>query len=186
MLLGIYLLKPVTMYNFEQSAGNQPTLFLQNNVLVGTSETIRGPRSLLREDIVRVIKSSLIPLKISIIFFTKYRFYSNLTNHFDLDNNIINLKPVKVYILKIDRLQTLKNEKDKSRVYCFINQINGHVYVGSSINLASRIINYLNNTFLKSKQNKNMPIIRALLKYDQSKFTLLILEYVEVESLTIR
>jgi group I intron endonuclease len=46
--------------------------------------------------------------------------------------------------------------------------------------------NYLNNTFLKSKQNVNMPIVRALLKYDQSNFTLLILEYVEPESLTAR
>lgn len=32
--------------------------------------------------------------------------------------------------------------------------------------------NYLNNTFLKSKQNVNMPIVRALLKYDSSNFTL--------------
>jgi group I intron endonuclease len=31
-----------------------------------------------------------------------------------------------------------------------------------------------------------MPIVNALLKYDQSNFTLLILEYVETESLTIR
>ena len=69
---------------------------------------------------------------------------------------------------------------------CFINKINGHSYVGSSINLASRMRNYLNNTFLKSKQNINMPIVKALLKYNQSNFTLLILEYVEPEYLTIR
>jgi group I intron endonuclease len=31
-----------------------------------------------------------------------------------------------------------------------------------------------------------MPIVNALLKYDQSNFSLLILEYVETESLTIR
>jgi group I intron endonuclease len=48
------------------------------------------------------------------------------------------------------------------------------------------MINYLNNTFLKNKQNANMPIVRALLKYDQSNFTLLILEYVEPESLAVR
>jgi group I intron endonuclease len=186
VLLGIYLLKPVKMYNFEQSAGNQPTLFFLNNILVGTSETIRGPRNLMREDIVRVIKSLLIPFKISFILFIKYQFNFNLANHNDLDNNIRNLKPIKVYNLKIDRLQILKNEKNKSGVYCFINQINGHIYVGSSINLASRMKNYLNNTFLKSQQNRNIPITRALLKYDQSNFTLLILEYVEVEFLTIR
>ena len=49
--------------------------------------------------------------------------------------------------------------------------------MGSSINLASRMRNYLNNSFLKSKQNVNMPIVKALLKYDQSNFSLLILEY---------
>jgi hypothetical protein len=46
--------------------------------------------------------------------------------------------------------------------------------------------NYLNKTFLKSKQNANMPITKALLKYDQSNFTLLNLEYVEPVSLTAR
>jgi group I intron endonuclease len=74
----------------------------------------------------------------------------------------------------------------RSGVYCLINKVNGHSYVGSSINLASRMRNYLNKTFLKSKQNVNMPITRALLKYDQSNFTLLILEYVEPEFLTVR
>jgi hypothetical protein len=46
ILLGVYLLIPVKIYNFEQSAGNQQTL-LKNNVLVGTSETKRGPHNLL-------------------------------------------------------------------------------------------------------------------------------------------
>lgn len=49
------------MYNFGQSAGNLPTFFSESNVLVETSETKRDPRILLREDIVRVINSSLIP-----------------------------------------------------------------------------------------------------------------------------
>jgi len=46
--------------------------------------------------------------------------------------------------------------------------------------------NYLNKTFLKSRQNINMPIVKALLKYDHSNFSLLILEYVEPKSLTTR
>jgi group I intron endonuclease len=46
--------------------------------------------------------------------------------------------------------------------------------------------NYLNNTFLKSRQNANMPIVKALLKYGQSNFTLLIVEYVEPQVLTVR
>jgi group I intron endonuclease len=126
---------------------------------------------------------------------TKY-FYSTSNKSFDTnknsnnegkENNTKNLKPIKVYNnLKEDRVFILKEQRDKSGVYCFVNKINGHTYVGSSINLASRMRNYLNNTFLKSKQNINMPIVKALLKYDQSNFSLLILEYVEPESLTIR
>ena len=46
--------------------------------------------------------------------------------------------------------------------------------------------NYLNTTFLKSRQNVNMPIVKALLKYGQSNFTLLILEHVEPKFLIIR
>jgi group I intron endonuclease len=46
--------------------------------------------------------------------------------------------------------------------------------------------NYLNKAYLKSKQNVNMPITRALLKYDPSNFILLILEYVEAGFLTAR
>jgi hypothetical protein len=45
------------------------------------------------------------------------------------------------------------------------------MYVGSSINLSSRMRNYLNNAFLKSKLNNNMPIVKALLKYDQTNFS---------------
>jgi group I intron endonuclease len=103
------------------------------------------------------------------------------------DDNIKDLNPLIIYdSFKEDRVNILKEQKDKSGVYCLINKINGHCYVGSSINLASRMRNYLNNSFLKSKQNINMPITKALLKYDQSNFKLLILEYVESQSLTIR
>ena len=40
--------------------------------------------------------------------------------------------------------------------------------------------------FLKSKQNINMPITKALLKYEHENFSLLILEYVEPAFLTAR
>ena len=99
----------------------------------------------------------------------------------------MNLKAVKVYNnLKEDRVNILKEQRDKSGVYCLINKVNGHSYVGSSINLASRMRNYLNKAFLKSKQNANMPITISLLKYDYSNFTLLIVEYVRPEFLTSR
>jgi len=83
------------------------------------------------------------------------------------------LKPVKIYNnFKEDKFKILKDLKNKSGVYYLINNINGHTYVGSSINLSSRMKNYLNNTFLKSRQNNNMPIVKALHIYDQSNFSL--------------
>lgn len=116
------------------------------------------------------------------------RSYSNFGDKQSYNqDNIQDLKVVKVYdSFKEDRVNILKEQRDKSGVYCLINKVNGHVYVVSYINLASRMRNYLNKAFLKSKQNFNMPITRALLKYDHSNFSLLILEYVEPMLLTGR
>ena len=102
-------------------------------------------------------------------------------------DNTDNLVPLIAYDnFKENRVNILKEQKDKSGIYCLINKNNGHSYVGSSINLASRMRNYLNTAFLKSKQNINMPIVKALLKYNPSNFKLLILEYVDLKTLTIR
>jgi len=80
----------------------------------------------------------------------------------------------------------IKEQKDKTGVYCLVNLINGNIYIGSSANLSGRMRNYLNNTFLKSKQNNNMPIVKALLKYGQDNFAVLIVEYVDIENLSKR
>ena len=97
------------------------------------------------------------------------------------------IKPIKVYNnFKEDRDQLMRDQKEKTGVYCLVNLTNGHIYIGSSINLAVRMRNYLNTTFLKNKRNKNMPIIQALLKYGQDNFAVLIVEYVDVEILAIR
>ena len=112
---------------------------------------------------------------------------SNLPTLKEKQDNTENLVPLIAYDnFKENRVNIFKEQKDKSGIYCLINKNNGHSYVGSSINLASRMRNYLNNAYLKSQQNINMPITRALLKYDQSNFSLLILEYVESASLTAR
>lgn len=84
------------------------------------------------------------------------------------------------------RTKITQEQREKSGVYCIYNNINGHFYIGSSKNLASRMRNYLNNTFLKNKKNSNMPIVKALLKYGQENFSLYIIEHVKVEELLIR
>nr|AFP72273.1 I-AbiXVI-P [Agaricus bisporus var. bisporus H97] len=96
------------------------------------------------------------------------------------------IKPIKVYnSLKEDRLQLFKEQKDKTGVYCLVNLINGHTYIGSSVNIEGRMKSYLNNSYLKSKQNSNLPISSALSKYGQEHFAVLIVEYVDIENLTI-
>lgn len=175
IILGIYLIKPVIIYIFESSAGNQNTLYFIS-VLVGTSETKRDPA--FAEDIVRVINNILIYLN-----FKLAHYYSTSVA---LPYAVPNVKPVKIYNLQNDRAVIFKQEKDKSGVYFLVNNLNGHSYVGSSINLASRMRNYLNNSFLISKSNANMPIVKALLKYPKSNFSVLILEYRDASNLAIR
>lgn len=196
-LLEFYLIS-VIKHNFEQSAGNQQIFYNNYYNMLGSSETTRSTRCSFRENIVQVKKCSLIfnsltsvTAQPSLGHTVITRFSSNLSNNQNKkvgnQDNILNLKAVKVYNnFKEDRVNTLKEQRDKSGVYCLINKVNGHSYVGSSINLASRMRNYLNKAFLKSKQNANMPITKSLLKYDYSNFSLLILEYVEAEFLTSR
>jgi len=96
------------------------------------------------------------------------------------------IKPIKVYNkLKEDRLQLYKEQRNKTGVYCLVNLINGHTYIGSSTNIEGRMKSYLNNSYIKSKQNCNMPITLALYKYGQEHFAVLIVEYIDIKNLTI-
>ncbi|RMZ69678.1 GIY-YIG endonuclease [Pyrenophora seminiperda CCB06] len=129
--------------------------------MLGSSETTRSARSSFRENIVQVKKCSLIfnslisvTTQPSLVYKTITRSYSYLSNKQNNkvgnQDNTLNLEAVKVYNnLKEDRVNILKEQRDKSGVYCLINKINGHSYVGSSIKLDSRMRNYLNKAFLK-------------------------------------
>jgi group I intron endonuclease len=97
------------------------------------------------------------------------------------------IKPIKIYSNFKEAKQQIKiDQKDKTGVYCLVNMINGNIYIGSSVNLNVRLNNYLNTTFLKNRKNNNMPIIQALLKYGQENFAVLIVEYVDIENLSVR
>lgn len=75
--------------------------------------------------------------------------------------------PVRVYA-NVDtlKLEILKENKNKSGVYCFTNLTNGKKYVGSSTNLRKRFLVYYNTN--KLIKNYCMSINRALLKYGYS------------------
>ena len=182
MLLG-FILNSVTMYSFEQSAGN-PKIF---NILVGSSETRRDPHIYYTRRYSPWNKHALTYLYNNSINYNKtiIRQYSTSSNN--IEDNIKNLDSIYIYNnFKEDKSRILKEQKNKSGIYLFINNINGHTYIGSSAHLTTRIKNYLNTAFLKSKQNMNMPIVKALLKYGQSNFSFQILEHVSVDILTVR
>ena len=179
----VILRMAVTICDFEQSAGNQQIKFS-----VGSSETIRNPlhSSLLaiNEDRVHEIKYKLM------LFLIEHKnncrkFTSKYLNN--KENNIDHLKPINVYNnFKHSRDLILKQENDKSGIYCLVNNVNKHVYIGSSIHLANRMKSYLNTAFLNSKQNLNMPITKALLKYGTHNFSFWILQYVDIKNISIR
>lgn len=80
-----------------------------------------------------------------------------------------------------DRGKILQDYKEKvTGIYCLINKINGHDYIGSSINISNRVRSYLNNRYLSLKANNNKPISPALLKYGQQNFAFIILEFLPI------
>lgn len=197
ILLEFYMIS-VKMYNFEQSAGNQQ---IKPFILVGTSETKCSPLNNIKGryspwnqkwSFNSLVASNNNPLsnfdlKFSIRTYSTSNLSTPPASPEEKHDNTDNLVPLIAYDnFKENRVDILKEQKDKSGIYCLINKNNGHSYVGSSINLASRMRNYLNTAFLNSKQNINMPIVKALLKYNPSNFKLLILEYVDLKTLTLR
>lgn len=108
------------------------------------------------------------------------RFYFTSTN----ESSIIPV-PVKIYIdAEQQKAEILKDNKGKSGIYMWKNNINEKFYIGSSNNLKRRFISYYDVNSLR-KEN-GMLINKALLKYGHSAFTLYILEYCKVEDLLIR
>nr|AVD96817.1 GIY-YIG homing endonuclease [Ophiostoma novo-ulmi subsp. novo-ulmi] len=82
---------------------------------------------------------------------------------------------------KQDILNTVKG---KSGIYMWTNQLNGKKYVGSSVDLRRRFLEYYNVKRLLNESS--MPICTALLKYGYKNFSLTILEICEKDNLISR
>ncbi|CCO27456.1 LAGLIDADG homing endonuclease (mitochondrion) [Rhizoctonia solani AG-1 IB] len=96
------------------------------------------------------------------------------------------IKPEKsyddAYALK---LLILKENKNKSGIYRFINKLNYNFNVGSSKNLSNRFTQYFNLSYISTVKN-DLTISRALIKYGYSNFIIEILEYCDVPVLLER
>jgi len=78
----------------------------------------------------------------------------------------------------------LKDNAGKSGIYMLTNKLTGDIYVGQSIDLRKRFLNYFNLSYL-SRRNE-LIICRAIIKYGYSNFSLTILEYCDKCDLDIR
>jgi group I intron endonuclease len=68
------------------------------------------------------------------------------------------------------KTKIISENKNKSGVYRWVNNINGKTYIGSAVDLSNRIIRYYNYKNI-SDWRKNMLIHKALLKFGYSNFT---------------
>lgn len=85
------------------------------------------------------------------------------------------VSPVKRYEnAEVFKDEVLKDNRNLSGVYRWVNNLNGKTYVGSGVNLAKRLGSYYNK---KELSRNPRPILDALLKYGYNNFTLEILEY---------
>jgi group I intron endonuclease len=95
-------------------------------------------------------------------------------------NSIFSDSPFNIYKLKNDRAKLLKDNKNKSGIYCLFNIHNSNFYIGSSKNINGRMKIYLNKSFLIYKKNANQPIIKALIKYGIKSFLVIIIEFTNI------
>lgn len=113
--------------------------------------------------------------KIGTVFFPTHSKISLRRGLHTLPASVI---PVKIYAnVDVLKLNILTENKNKSGVYCFTNLTSGKKYVGSSVDLRRRLLQYFSVSFLT--KTTYMPICSALLKYGYSGFSLEILEYCE-------
>lgn len=96
--------------------------------------------------------------------------------------------PVKSYF-SAGKFKTIiyKENTRKPGIYLWTNKINGKSYVGSAQDLTKRIKYYYCSSGLINYLSKsNSKIYSSLLKYGYNNFSLKILEYCELTSLTKR
>lgn len=94
------------------------------------------------------------------------------------------VKPVVIYTsADLNKSKIIEENRNKAGVYRWVNKINNNTYIGSSINLSERFLDYYQSRLLL--KNKT-PIHNAILKYGYSKFNLEIMEYCEKKQAVLR
>lgn len=104
------------------------------------------------------------------------------------NNNDKEIIPIYSYTnAGIFKEKVLSDNKNKSGIYKWVNNINDKCYVGSSIYLYKRLSKYYSINFLTEEVSTgSSTIYKALLKYGHSNFRLDIIEYCDKEFLIKR
>jgi len=96
------------------------------------------------------------------------------------DNN--ELVPVAVYENSdLQKVDIIKENRGKSGVYRWVNKTNGKTYVGSSVDLSKRLLQYYSEKYL-TRNSESMIICNAILKYGHCDLQLEILEYCDPQN----
>lgn len=135
-----------------------------------------------------LVRKIVYGFSIFLVFFTSYflDLYSYFYSYSTVDLYYSLVLPVLIYSNpKSDKSKILSENKGKPGIYLWKNKKNGKKYVGSSVNLANRLRNYFNTSYLSDSKDI-MLIYKALLAYGFDGFTLEILEYCEPSDLIKR
>lgn len=83
---------------------------------------------------------------------------------------------------EIEKLQILKNNKERSGIYIWTHKESRNLYIDSAINLKTRLLQYYNIHHLEC--NKSMYIYNALRNHGYSVFSFSTLEYIDISNLS--
>lgn len=111
-----------------------------------------------------------------------YSILKDLKKFYSTNNTVV---PERKYQnADIEKIEILKENKNKSGIYRWINLVNQKTYIGSSAFLEKRFRGYYSINHLESRiKRARSQIYSAILKYGYSNFSLEILEYVSLSEL---
>lgn len=115
----------------------------------------------------------------------KVQTYSTFSSKDKSDSNNVHITPALVYADAYSMKKAiLKDNQGKAGIYMWTNKLTGDIYVGQSIDLRKRFMNYFNLSYINSR--KELIISRALIKYGYSNFSVTILEYCKESDLDVK
>lgn len=117
--------------------------------------------------------------------YPKVRAYSTISPNDTNDSSDDQFIPAVIYEDASSMKEAiLKDNAGIAGIYMLTNKVTGDIYVGQSVDLRKRFLNYFNLSYLNRRNE--LIICRAIIKYGYSNFSVTILEYCEKCDLDVR